>query len=191
MRCRACVSQIRRIAIKQRAVEYRGGSCEHCGWNRNNAALHFHHVNPSEKEFNIGKSNGWSWDKIVIELDKCIMLCANCHAIEHAVRYKKQAIIDAAENYVLSWKTVKGTGKKHTPIKEYIPWNKGKELTHLRKCVRPSKDELEKMLWSIPTTKIAEKYHVSDSAINKWAKLYGIAKPPRGYWTKFQHYTPQ
>ena len=56
MRCRACVSQIRRIAIKQRAVEYRGGSCEHCGWNRNNAALHFHHVNPSEKEFNIGNS---------------------------------------------------------------------------------------------------------------------------------------
>lgn len=41
-----------------------------------------------------------------------------------------------------------------------------------------------KLLWEIPTTQIAKKYGVSDKAIGKWAKSYGIDKPPRGYWMK-------
>lgn len=52
-----------------------------------------------------------------------------------------------------------------------------------RKVQRPSKDELVKMLWQEPTTTIAAKYGVSDQAVAKWAKNYGIAKPPRGYWS--------
>lgn len=51
---------------------------------------------------------------------------------------------------------------------------------------RPSKEELEKMLWEIPTTHIGLKYGVSDKAVEKWCKSYGISKPPRGYWTKLK-----
>jgi len=52
-----------------------------------------------------------------------------------------------------------------------------------RKVIRPSKEELEKLLWEKPTTQIAEQFGVSDKAIEKWSKNYGINKPPRGYWT--------
>jgi hypothetical protein len=48
----------------------------------------------------------------------------------------------------------------------------------------PLKEDLEKIIWTMPTTKIAEFYNVSDVAIAKWCKKYNIEKPPRGYWTK-------
>ena len=54
----------------------------------------------------------------------------------------------------------------------------------LQRRFDPSKDELEKLVWEIPTTKVAEKYGVSDKAIDKRCKLLGIPKPPRGYWAK-------
>lgn len=50
----------------------------------------------------------------------------------------------------------------------------------------PSKAELEKAVWQTPTTKLAVEYGVSDVAVAKWCKKYGIKKPPRGYWRKQQ-----
>lgn len=49
------------------------------------ACLQFHHEDPSEKEFNIGAAitNGLSKDRILKEIEKCVVLCANCHAKEH------------------------------------------------------------------------------------------------------------
>lgn len=49
---------------------------------------------------------------------------------------------------------------------------------------RPSKDELEKMIWEIPTQEIGKMFGVSDNAVGKWCKSYNIEKPPRGYWQK-------
>lgn len=48
----------------------------------------------------------------------------------------------------------------------------------------PSKEELTKLIWEMPTTRIAEKFGVSDSAINRVCKRYSITKPPQGYWSK-------
>lgn len=53
-----------------------------------------------------------------------------------------------------------------------------------RRIVRPAKEELEKMIWTQPTTHIARNFGVSDKAVEKWCKAYGIEKPPRGYWAK-------
>lgn len=53
-----------------------------------------------------------------------------------------------------------------------------------RKVERPSKKELEKLIWELPTTKLAKNFGVSDKAIEKWCKNYSIQKPPRGYWSK-------
>jgi len=69
------------------------------------------------------------------------------------------------------------------PSKLNPNWRNNPKLS-VRKVERPSKEELEKLLWKMPTTKIAEQFGVSDKAIGKWAKSYGIAKPPRGYWQK-------
>ena len=56
-----------------------------------------------------------------------------------------------------------------------------------RKVIRPSKEELEKLVWSKPTRQIAQELGISDKAIEKWCKAYGINKPSRGYWTKKEH----
>jgi hypothetical protein len=53
-----------------------------------------------------------------------------------------------------------------------------------RKVPRPSKEELQKLVWEKPTTQIAKDFGLSDKAIEKWCKAYGIEKPPRGYWVK-------
>ena len=66
------------------AVEYKGGKCESCGYNRNIAALEFHHLNPLEKDFNISnKGYTKSWENVKKEIDKCILVCANCHREIH------------------------------------------------------------------------------------------------------------
>ena len=71
-------------------LEYSGSSCcLKCGYNKCPAALTFHHRDPNEKEFNIGglneriKTLSDLDDTIKEELDKCDLLCANCHIIEH------------------------------------------------------------------------------------------------------------
>lgn len=77
-------NQIKRwIRIKKKAIDYKGGSCSACGYNKYYGALEFHHVDPSEKDVNWTKLRLRSWDKITQELDKCVLLCSNCHREEH------------------------------------------------------------------------------------------------------------
>lgn len=87
-RCTACATEavVRcRINAKKKAVQYKGGKCELCGYDKCLAALDFHHKNPEEKEFGIAtKGMTRSWEKLKKELDKCIMLCSNCHRELHS-----------------------------------------------------------------------------------------------------------
>jgi len=75
----------RRRKIREMAVEYKGGLCEICGYNHCIDALEFHHNNSSEKDFCISrKGYTRSWAKVKEELNKCMLLCANCHQELHA-----------------------------------------------------------------------------------------------------------
>lgn len=59
------------------------------------------------------------------------------------------------------------------------------KISRNRKVDRPSKEELEKMIWELPMTKLGKKYRVSDNAVRKWCKSYNINNlPPRGYFIK-------
>ena len=70
---------------KIKAVEYKGGACQHCGYNRCIEALEFHHLDETTKSFPIGsRMASYTWDRLREELDKCIMLCANCHRELHS-----------------------------------------------------------------------------------------------------------
>ncbi len=76
-----------RIQYKQRAVEYLGGQCLDCGLKTDIAAVYdFHHREPEEKHATINHllAIHASWSKLQKELDKCDLLCANCHRIRHA-----------------------------------------------------------------------------------------------------------
>lgn len=54
----------------------------------------------------------------------------------------------------------------------------------LRQSSCPSKEVLEDLLWKYPSTTIAKMFSVSDKAISKWARKYGLSKPGVGYWAK-------
>lgn len=87
-RCKKCRVEAvlkRRSKIKEMAVQYKGGKCCICGYNKYIGALEFHHLDPNQKDFGIG-SKGYtrSSDKVKEELDKCICVCANCHREIHA-----------------------------------------------------------------------------------------------------------
>ena len=80
------ITAIRR-AIKKQLIRYKGGKCEICGYDKCEGALQFHHLNPEEKDFDISKainsSSGVDMTSLYKEVDKCILLCANCHAEKH------------------------------------------------------------------------------------------------------------
>ncbi len=63
-------------------INYKGGCCEKCGYNKSITALQFHHRDPKEKDFGIG-GKSYSIDRLKKEVDKCILVCANCHAEIH------------------------------------------------------------------------------------------------------------
>lgn len=75
----------RRRKLKLMLIEYRGGKCVGCGYNRCPAAMDLHHVDPNTKEFVLSsKGLTKSWERLKTEADKCILLCANCHREHHA-----------------------------------------------------------------------------------------------------------
>jgi len=75
----------RRKEIRRKAVEYLGGKCSKCEYNKCIEALEFHHKNPTEKDFNISKKGHCrSLARVKSEIEKCDLLCANCHREIHA-----------------------------------------------------------------------------------------------------------
>lgn len=72
-----------RNKIKERAVEYKGGKCVICEYDRCIKALEFHHTDPKEKDFTLGSNTNRAWEKVKAEIDKCVLVCANCHREIH------------------------------------------------------------------------------------------------------------
>ena len=70
---------------KIRLLKTKGSRCKRCGYKRNFAALEFHHLEPDQKAFQLDlrSLSNRRWSAILTEVDKCMLLCANCHAEEH------------------------------------------------------------------------------------------------------------
>lgn len=74
----------RRKRIKEELLEYKGGKCQICGYQKCSSALEFHHLNPEEKDFSLSTTSSYkNIDKMKQEVDKCILVCANCHREIH------------------------------------------------------------------------------------------------------------
>ena len=74
----------RRRKLRTMAIEYGGGECILCGYSKCVRALVFHHLDPSQKDFGLSiRGLTRSWEKMRAELDKCVLLCANCHSEVH------------------------------------------------------------------------------------------------------------
>ena len=91
--------QKRRKKIRQMAIAYKGGKCAICGYDRCIETLEFHHPNSSGKDFGIS-SKGYtrSWNKVQEELDKCVLVCANCHREIHAnkLQLPRETVVEKA-----------------------------------------------------------------------------------------------
>ena len=86
--------QRRREKVRLMAVEYKGSRCQVCGYERCIEALGFHHLDPTQKDFGIShKGYTRSWEKVKEEVEKCILLCANCHREAHAGKLQLPQVI--------------------------------------------------------------------------------------------------
>lgn len=77
----------KRKRLRIQMLDYKGRKCERCGWDESPVGLAAHHTDPTQKEFSMGDSGiTRSWERIKAELDKCVMLCHNCHSVIHSTK---------------------------------------------------------------------------------------------------------
>jgi hypothetical protein len=89
--CNSCNANMQRRRRKARAVAYRGSHCR-CGYARCLKALEFHHRDRNGKEFSVGEMMSMSWERVKQELDKCDLLCSNCHREEEDGRIEARRL---------------------------------------------------------------------------------------------------
>lgn len=87
-RCKKCYTWYnaeKRKRFKKILIDYKGGKCEICGYDKCQSALEFHHIDESKKSFAISESAfSHTLKELKEEADKCMLLCANCHREIHA-----------------------------------------------------------------------------------------------------------
>jgi len=81
--------------LKRCAVRFMGGKCILCGYDRCLRSLHFHHLNPHEKDFDVSSKS--TWNEVELELEKCVLLCANCHGEVHDGIVDHETLIELME----------------------------------------------------------------------------------------------
>lgn len=186
-RCKKChnLDQTTRFRqYKKQAVEYKGGCCQRsiggkmCGYNRCLAGLDFHHLDPKQKDPKWRAMKNWKFDRIKKELDKCILVCKNCHAEIHHVDIPQ---LDARKN------------KKQFDV---CPICGNEKYIKLKYCSLECfyegikkfniiKEELERLIQEKPYEEIGKMFGVTGNAIKKRCRAMGIKlENRRGYWAK-------
>ena len=172
----------RYISLKIKALQYKGNKCQKCGYDDCLAALSFHHRDPTQKEMSWGHLRKRNLEFIKKELDKCDLLCLNCHAKEH---YKPEITQEALE--LLHLKARKVANYEHekcifcgNTIKK-TKWGKKTKYCS-RKCVAkatektkwPVISELQEMVKTLGRVQVGKLLGVSESAIRKRIHNYTL-----------------
>lgn len=179
-RCLLTVQTNRWKARKLAAVLLFGGACTRCGYNKNLAALEFHHLDPAKKEYVWGKISKRPWDEVLLELKKCSLLCSNCHAEFHHPEMDFGRIDVGKANRNLDKDRIKAviaTGicpvcNREVFGTKYCSVKCAHEVQ--KKIIWPSKESLAVEMKDMSWRELGIKYGVSDSAVKKWAKKYGL-----------------
>lgn len=178
--------------VKLLAIEYKGGCCQRCGYNKIPGALVFHHRDPTQKERAI-TGGSYSFESLRPELDKCDLLCSNCHIEVHA-EWHAASLAASLQAITMIPKRVTVIGSSSVCIECKEPFRlknrKQKYCSHAcrsqNSIVWPDKESLKRLVWEVPATHIASKYGASASGLKKYCKRHGIPTPPRGYWQKIK-----
>ena len=170
-----------RIRVKKQLIEYKGGKCQKCGYNKDvPSAYDFHHRDPSKKEFGLGGYKVLNLKRLKKEADKCDLLCKNCHAELHDAEHKnkREELLKSHEARKIKKRKCVGCGTLFKPYRRGMKYcNKecfNKDYVKVKN--KPAKKELQHMVNSMTWVSIGRKYGVSDNAVRKWAKKYGITK---------------
>lgn len=188
-----------RQRTKERIILAMGGQCVCCGYNKCNWSLALHHLDPSEKDFSLGsiRANCKSWDKIVIELRKCVLICQNCHNEVHHGMTKIPTNHAIFNEVFADYKKLEKIERESNPNKYHPCPHCEKPVPNYQKhCSKscaasnqhntyrktkinwpsktkinwPSNEELIKMLSQSNYSAIGRKLGVSDNAIRKRLK---------------------
>jgi hypothetical protein len=157
---------------KFKLIELRGNKgCEKCGYIKNLGALDFHHIDSSTKSFTLDsrKLSNKSWQSIVNEFEKCVILCANCHREHHN---PELSIIDRnlynelPDFEKIIYKCIDCNTDVYSKSTRCVTCsNKNR-----RKTERPELEILLKETNEIGFLATGRKYGVSDNTIRKWIK---------------------
>lgn len=184
-------------------VDIMGSKCEICGYNKCPDSFDFHHILPTDKKMNLAKGSicNSSIIKVIEELKKVVMLCANCHREVHYGIHSDLVLewiknLPSRKEYVLS-KTKEDINllfkfkfaKYFKKIclccnKEFTTKEKDQKycstncfnILNRKVTNRPLKKELEGLLENMTLIDIGRKYGVSDNSVRKWGENYGIVK---------------
>lgn len=153
-------SQARAIAKKLRMDK-----CCKCGYDKH---VEIAHIKPI---------SSFSLDSKIEEInspENLLALCPNCHWEMDNINRKKFTCCECGIEISRGSKKCKEC---------FTPYNKNKIC---KRVFEVDKEELERLVWEMPTTKVAKQFGVSDKAIQKRCELLEINKPPRGYWRKLE-----
>lgn len=191
-RCKKCsVESVdkRRKQLRHEIVLYKGGKCEICGYDKCEAALEFHHLNPGEKEFQLSSGNTCSLEKMKKEADKCILVCANCHREIHdkinndKYQNKINQYLDDCDKQFDIEQIKKDINNKLT--QKEIALKNNLSVSTLRRFLKRHNIVMkEELVYDINEmvnlmkeyknfTKVGKKFGISDNAVKKRFKKYG------------------
>ncbi len=165
----------RSLRRKIKLIEMLGGGCSACGYKNNLAALEFHHEDPNLKDDKLDMRTlaNRSWDFILKEVEKCKLLCSNCHREHHnpELEIEKISFILMGHDKRIEEKVVVNKPKcidcgdeinyRHIRCSDCSNKNK-------RKVERPDLKLLHDELNENGVTWCSKKYGVSRKTIHRW-----------------------
>lgn len=162
----------RGIKRKYEAIIARGGKCQVCGYNKNISALEFHHLDTNKKEYQLDsrRFSNTSIEKLEQELDKCILLCSNCHKELHYPDLNMDDIPSLINSKTVSFNNLAGQvcpvcGKRFSKTKGKVYCSK--ECRDKFKNY-PTKDEVIKKYQELKSwEKVAQSYNLTRKILQR------------------------
>ena len=167
----------RGLKRKIELINYKGGKCEKCGYDKNIASLQFHHKEPEKKEIKLDIRNISSHNMKVLynEVDKCMLLCANCHAETHNPDMELTQVLENIK------KIVEKESKKHKnglPIKDikYVACERCGKLMVYKRGKRFCSKECRNNIKYYPTLEEINSKYDELKSWYKVADFFGITR---------------
>lgn len=171
-----------RLRVKMKLIEYKGGKCQKCGFDKPIPRVYdFHHRDPKTKEFTISGQKTVGFEKLKKEVNKCDMLCRNCHAEVHDNPEEREALMKAHKDRLLSIKNCTKCKKEFKPNRRIQTRCSNCKSDYKQPSKCPQKRTVQSIVKRIQSgrttwTVVGRKYKVSDNAVRKWARKYELLK---------------